>query len=246
MRKNLEVDVPKDADTEVQRVRGLKKSIFTRTRIATLSLVLVLALSVSSTLAFEKWTGNQTPNRGNVGATEVLIGENLNNTGSFEYTLSETGNDVKFGTDTKQVKIKLSNKVNITDSQITVSFIPLAQNSFSPTNNPGTYAYSTTDESGNATEEAFTSFNEKWTDIKTETVDGTEYAYIDTDVMRLYLNNNWANEWTYNNGVFTSINTFSKGDESQPLLMGVELRDGVDESEYETYKVEVVARAVSA
>ena len=79
MKKNLAVDVPRDAETEVNRIRGLKKSIFTRTRIACLCLVMVLALSVSSTLAYEKWSGNATPNRCWMNYVGIKIGENGSN-----------------------------------------------------------------------------------------------------------------------------------------------------------------------
>ena len=270
MRKNMEIDVPKDADTEVQRVRGLKKSIFTRTRIATLSLVLVLALSVSSTLAFEKWTGNQTPNRVNNGDVDIHIVEEVNGAA----VAADNGrSDVSFGYGNKKVKIKRGDLqlVNEYPDKVRVSFIPELQKSVK---DPNAAADATSVE----TKLVSVPFSEEWTTtapagiqsgtrIVSTDADGNvtesvaDQKYIRYGDLVLWLNNAEVGNWSYSDGAFTYIKSddgdayLSRGEETGFLLMGVDWADKVQgltcslsDTEKESYKVKlnVIADAIQA
>ena len=259
MKKNLAVDVPRDAETEVDRIRGLKKSIFTRTRIACLCLVMVLALSVSSTLAYEKWSGNATPNRGYYADTELIIGEGLNGN-AISYTVSETGNDVTQGASNKKVRVKMANKPNIVDSYVTVALVPMAgSTSFNQasdpngTQNPTTNAYY--NNPAGTPEYGYAFFDQTWSG-SSPVYEGGKW-YIETDVMRLYLSNDWNNTaadpagkggcWVWSDGAFKYSVTRSAGQETQNLLEGVVFREGVNvENDYTYYQVQVVAQVTAA
>ena len=239
MKKNLAVDVPRDAETEVDRIRGLKKSIFTRTRIACLCLVMVLALSVSSTLAFEKYSGNATPNRGTMSYVGVVIGEDT--TGSYDWTGNDK-TDVQGGDSGKKVKVKLTGNGE-EENRVEMTFIPLAQsiNFTDQTNNPKTDAYY--NEASGTGEVAYSSFDQWWSAPKSELVGGSIRWYIETGVMKLYLASDWETYWTNSNGVFISKNTYKAGQETPVLLTGMDLQESVSKDvDYAAYKVRVVAR----
>ena len=254
MRKNLAVDIPRDAETEVDRIRGLKKSIFTRTRIATLCLVMVVALSVTGTLAFEVWTGNTTPNRGNLGVSEIQIGEKLNGNGTYVYDLDETGNTVQQGAANKKVRVKMEKRTDNIDSNVTVAIIPMAASSFEGTRNAnGTDAYYAS--YGNK-EYGWSSFDQTWTGEEPSKDEDGKWC-IETDVLRVYLADGWndgasdpegdGGYWEWVDGVFAYSTTRASGEETQDLVSGVVFRDSVDvANDYTNYKLQIVARSVAA
>ena len=222
MRKNLAIDVPRDAETEINRVRGLKPSIFTRTRIALLCLVMVVALSIAGTFAFEKWTGNSTPNRGTEGDVDVHIVENVNNTLD---TTDTNGVNVSFGTNTKKVKLKAGSDQNITNQKVRVAFVPQR-------------AGVTDTTSGRS---ANTFLDEDWSAMPVTDEDGTYVQYAE---FKLYIDSNWAQKWDYSNGTFTYKESLGSGEETDYLLYGVKLSSG--EETAEGVKVNVIAESIQA
>ena len=228
MRKNLEIDVPKDAETEVQRVRGLKKSIFTRTRIALLSLVLVLALSVATTYAYISWTANQTPNRASAGEIDFSIVETVN--GGTEEKVNAGQTDVEYGVGNKQVKLRASDNVDIASQRVRVSFIPVQQREVDKDKGYVADVY----------------MNEEWSAPKTATVTGdddveTTYTYIECGDIKLYIANNWADDWTYDSGTFTYKKSLEQGQETPYLLLGMESSTN---GKGDTEKIHVIAEAI--
>ena len=119
-RKNLEVEVPNSKPAELVRERSLRKPIFTRTRIVTLSLILVLSLSIAGTLAYLTYTTNQTPNRVNEGTVGLIIVEN----GTDQTTGANT---VDQGAGNKEVQVKSEDNINRADELVRISFLPEVQ-----------------------------------------------------------------------------------------------------------------------
>jgi hypothetical protein len=221
MKKNLAVDVPRDAETEIQRVRGLRASIFTRTRIALLCFVMVVTLSVvGGTLAFEKYSGNATPNRGTEGDVDVHIVENVNNTID---TTDTNQTEVTFGTDTKKVKLKAGTDPDVANQKVRVSFVP--------------QRVAATYEASNRIANAF--LDEDWSATPATDDDG---PYVQYGEFKLYIDANWAEKWDYNNGTFTYKQSLNSGEETSYLLLGVKLTSG--EETAEGVKVNVIAEAI--
>ena len=234
MKKNLAVDVPRDAETEVDRIRGLKKSIFTRTRIACLCLVMVLALSVSSTLAYEKWSGNATPNRGTFADVNIKIGEKTSISAAdstYKYD-SEAEGTYSYGKNNKVVRITASNQPNEVESNVFLTIVPEVESK----------GYTTTT-STDPLSGALLTFDEE---LSAPTYEGGEW-YMQTSVLRVYLNNDWQSKWSYitNKGVFQYKTPLAKGESTDYLVRGVVLQDEVNASDYKSVKVTVIAKGVA-
>ena len=229
MRKNLAVDIPVDAETEVQRVRGLKKSIFTRTRIALLCLVMVISLSVVGTFAYEKWSGNTVPNRTNSSDVELHIVESINGATAVSDT---DGTGVELGYGKKQVYLQVgqdkNKEKNRGPEKVRVSFIPECEsNDYAGAN----VAIDETNASG------------KWGEIKTE--EGTNYKYISNDVLKLYITSNYDEKWDYDgDGTFTYKTSLKTDDKTEVLLQGVDFVNAADKDNYAGVKVNVIADAI--
>ena len=231
-KKNLEVDIPKGVDTEVHRRHSLKNSIFTRTRIAALSFVLVLALAVTGTLAYLAYTGNQTPNRSSIGEVAVRIGEKTSIDANPAY---DTDGEYPLGKDKKVVFVAHSDNPSAISENVTVSILPQVESK----------QYS--DNQGNALSDGYLSFNEEWSALKQETdSDGKTWDYIETSVMKVYLAQGWSTNWTFqsSNGIFRYNKSLSKGEKTDDLISGVVLQDSVKASDYKSVKLAVIAQAV--
>ena len=222
MRKNLQVEVPRGAHAEVQRKRGLKKSIFTRTRIAVLSLILVLSLSVTGTLAYLQWTANQTPNRSTVGEVELHIVENVNTSTT---AVTDTDSNTNFGTGNKVVKLKAGTAANRVPEKVRVTFVPEVQYK---------------DGDGN-TLNANVAMAEDWSADATTDTSGTYFTY---GLLKFYVNADWKDKWDYSDGTFTYKTTLGKGEETENLLLGVDYVTASDADNYGTVKVNVIADAI--
>ena len=240
MRKNLAVDIPIDAETEVQRIRGLKKNIFTETRIALMCLVLVVALTVTGTFAYDRaeYTGNETPNRTSDGVIELKIVESIN--GGPEVVDQDIDN-VPEGEQKKKVKIRTGTEVNRAPEIVHVSFVPQVYMNFAATVDPEDPP------EASKTGESNVAFNETWSKIL---YDGDK-PYIETDLVKLYLDADELKYWTYNNGTFTHKEALERGQETGYLLTGVVAGDllndatsGSSRADYGAIKVNVIAEAV--
>ena len=240
MRKNLAVDIPKDAETEVDRIRGLKKSIFTRTRIATLCLVMVLGLSVSGTLAFESWVGNTTPNRGNWADVDIHIVEEVNG----GQMIDENASNVSFGYGMKKVKFKRDDLGTEYPDKLRVSFVPEMQKTQArPTGETTGSAAMTVsvplaDENTNNADMygKIEDGTQLVTDEDGNVTNGVTSKYIRYGNLVLWLNSDELTNWSYENGAFTytkgtgsTQGTLSRNEETGYLLMGVDWADNVKE-----------------
>ena len=229
MRKNLAVDIPKDADTEVQRVRGLKKSIFTRTRIALLCLVMVISLSVVGTFAYEKWNGNTVPNRTNSSDVELHIVENINGGATAITDQDQTGVNMGYGN--KKVYVQVgqdeNKEKNRGPEKVRVSFIPECE---SAEYEGANVAIDETNAAG------------KWGEVLTDT---SGHKYISNDVLKLYIADDYSSKWDYDgDGTFTYKTALKTNEKTETLLYGVDFVNASDKDNYGGVKVNVIADAI--
>ena len=230
MKKNLEIDVPKGAHTEVKREHNLKKSIFTRTRIVCLCLILVVSLSIGGTLAYLTFTSNQTPNRAGVASADVRIGERT----SIEATevTYDTDGSYSGGQNSKVVAVYAGTSEGQVEENVTVSLVPQAESD------------SFIDTSGTVQDGGYANFNQNWSGVQTDATTGCDF--IETSILRVWLAEGWSDNWTFNgDGTFSYKTTIKKGEKTTELMTGVTLQSGVKKDDYKSIKVVVIAQGVS-
>ena len=237
-RSEMDLDIPRNTNADLTRVRSLRTPVFTRTRIMVLALALVAALSISGTLAYLAWTTNQTPNRVVPGQTVIKIGEKASlDADSYTY---DTDGGYNFGFDKKVVAITAGDGGGQVGENVYVSLVPEAESN--------QYAEYSATGSPTALSGGYVSFNEEWSALKQETIDGTTWDYIETSVMRVYLAQGWSDKWTFQstNGVFRYNEVLQKGETTPNLVSGVVLQDSVKASDYKSIKLSVLAQAIQA
>ena len=230
MPKNFEVKIPKDAETEVVNKKALRSNVFTRTRIAALSFLLVLALgAVGATHAYVQWTANQTPNRDVPGSVEIEIVEtNIDKDGNsteLDTETSDTTNGTAAGGNgNKVVAVKSDNDPNRVEEVARVQFVPEFES--------------------NDVTDAHIAISEYWGKGVQQDATTGKY-YLETDVLLLWLDDNWSTSWSYNdNGAFYYKKVLQKNTKTPTLLTGATLKDDVNKSDYKSIKVKVVAEAL--
>lgn len=221
----MQFDVPKKVNTDIYRVRELCNTVFTRARILTLALVLIVALSISGTLAYLAWTSNQTPNRAAQGDVEIEIIE-VNKKGSTTTNVN-TGNgdstgSADSGTDTKVVSVKSDDDGGRAEEVACVHFLPEIESKQVSGANVAITEYWGRGVQGNA----------------------ASGYYLETDVLKLWLASDWQDSWFYDNGAFYYKKVLGANTETPTLLTGVTLNDNVDPASYSSIKVRVVADAL--
>ena len=234
MPKNLNIEIPKDAETEIVNKKAMRSSVFMRTRIAALSLILVLALgAVGATQAYIQWTANQTPNRGTNSRIGIRIGEKTAVDADAVY---DTDGEYDLGLDKKVVFVEAEDGPTDLSGTVTVSVVPIAESN--------TYA----DNNGNKLSDGYQAFAEEWSALKQETIDGVEWDYIETTLMKVYHAQGWSNNWTFqkNNGIFKYNKPLARGEKTDDLISGVVMQDTVNKSTYKSIKLSVIARTVQA
>ena len=218
--KNIEVDVPNDKTTEVVRQKGLRKGTYSQARIAVLIFTLVLALGIGATFAYVVYTGNQTQNRATAGDVGLQIVENgtVNTTGALT---------VAAGTDTKKVAVKSEDLPNRADEIVRVTFVPEV-----------IYKDSAGSALGN------TLLSETWS-APQQTGEESNKFYIKTDLLTLYLADDWQDNYIYKDGAFIYKKILGPGETTPTLLQGVVWADAsVNRGDYGDIKVNVVADAL--
>ena len=238
-KNNLDLNIPKNTDARITRERTLRNTTFTRTRILALALVLIVALSITGTLAYLTWTSNQTANRATTGTINLKIGEK--NATATEYTYNTDGT-YSAGDGNKKMLVEIDNTPSAQKSYVKVSLVPLVSSkSYS---NPS-----------NTTQEGFASFNQDWSNLQTETKDGKTRYYISTGVVKIYLADGWNSaggsksgvwQWSSVDGTFSYSEPLSAGEKTQELLSGVEMVDTVNSDTYKGYKLQVVVQGYAA
>ena len=234
MNKNLNIEVPKDAETEVVNKKSLRTNVFTRTRIAALSLILVMALAaVGGTQAYIQWTANQTPDRGTSARISIRIGEKASLTADAVY---DTNGNYSLGTDKKVVFVEAGSGPTELEGTVTVSVIPQAESKTFSDNN------------AQLVSDGYQTFSQEWSALKQETIDGTTWDYIETSLMKVYLAQGWDEHWTFqkNNGIFKYNETLKSGEKTSDLISGVVLQDTVNKDTYKNIKLSVLAQTVQA
>ena len=230
MKKNLEIEVPKGAHTEIKREHKLKKNLFTRTRIVCLCLILVASLSITGTLAYLSYTSNQTPNRAEVGQADVRIGERV----SIEATAVTYDTDGTYdaGLNSKVVAVYAGESDVQVEENVTVSLVPQVESK------------SYVDTSGNVLSGGYENFDQNWSGVQTDASTGR--SYIETSIVRVWLAEDWSDNWTFNgDGTFTYKTTIKKDEKTTDLMTGVTLQSGVNADDYQSVKVVVIAQGVS-
>ncbi len=217
--KNLTIDVPNDRPAEVVRLHSLRKSIFSQTRISVLVFALVLLIGVGATVGYLTYTANQTPNRSGVGDVSIQIVEN-----GTEY---DSGTNTVTGTATgKQVSLKSNTATNRVDEVVRITFVPEVE-------------YKQDD-----TVVGNTLLNEEWS-VPIEYESG-KYC-IDAGLLRLYLADDWSNNFIYKNGSFVYKKVLASGEQTPTLLEGaVWTGTQAEREQYGNVKVNVIADAVQS
>ena len=221
MKNRLEIEVDKHADTEVIREKKLKNPLFTRVRILTSVLILLIA-AIGGTLAYLAWSGNQTPNRMTNGEIGVQIVENGT-------VMSVDTNTVSAGIGNKVVALRSNYAANRRDEVVRCTFLPEIQSHEK-------------DSSGKSLGAAV--YAEDWSTIKNDSTAGLDY--IETDVVRLYLVSGWSDNWLYKDGMFYYKKVVPVNTTTEALLSGIVLQSGVDASNYGDIKVNVIADAIQS
>ena len=232
-KKKLNVDIPKNSNAEITREHNLKNPIFNRTRIAALCLVLLIVLCIGGTLAYLTWTSNQTTNRTDLGTVEVEIVEtnkvsgkttqvDTSNTNAGEET---TGNS-EGGRDTKNVTVKSDDDDNRVEEVVRVMLMPELKSK----------------QMKNANIDANIVSTGTWgSDVKGDSTNG---YYVETEVLKLWLADDYADNWTYKNGAFYYKKVLKGNTTTPSLLKGVTLQNSVNKNDYESIKVRVVSEAL--
>ena len=235
MSKSFEVTIPKDAEADVVNQRSLRKSIFTRTRIALASFVMVMALgAVGATHAYLSWTANQDPYGSVLGRLQVSVGERTSLTADAVY---DTDGSYDLGKNKKVVFVQSGLYPTSLDGTITVSVIPEVESQ--------NYA----DNNGNSLAGAYQTFSQDWSSLKQETdSSGVTWDYIETSIMKVYLAQGWSENWSFQkgNGIFKYNKVLKKDEATEPLISGVVMQDTVNMSAYRNIKLTVIARSVQA
>ena len=179
-----------------------------------------MVFSIGTTLAYLAWTGNQTPNRSTSGEVELQIVENGT---ALADVYAE--NEVDSGSGNKVVQVKSTESANRSDEVVRITFVPeVASN----------------DDTGNV------AMNETWTEVKSEAVGGSTKYFIETELLKLYLADDWQSYYIYKDGVFYYNRVVSTGTTTEELLSGVVLQDGVNKADYGDIKVNVIADAIQS
>lgn len=220
--KGMYFDVPNDRPSEVVRQRSLRKGTFSQARISALVLALVIALGIGGTLAYVIYTANQTPNRATAGEVGLYIVENGTKNTSGSATISA-------GDTTKQVQVLSEEATNRVDEVVRVTFVPQVEQK---------------DSSGNVLGQQL--LDEEWS-APSQTGDASNRFYIKTDLLTLYLADDWQDNYIYKDGAFIYNKVLEPGQTTPTLLQGVVWADSSkDSADYGTVKVNVVADAIQA
>ena len=224
----MRFDIPDDQSADVTRVHALRNTIFTRTRIVALILIMILALSVAGTLAYLIYTGNQTPNRFTDLDYTIRIAESSDGTTFKNYKGSETKskadtedgnqNSMSAGEETKQVKFKVSGN---SEDPVVVRMSVTAQVEDKESEDDVQYG-----------DDVKTFLNGTWS--APTTVDGKQV--IHTDLVNIILADDWASNWLYKDGAFIYNKTVKGGDETPLLVKGVEWCGTGDDATYDATK----------
>lgn len=238
MKKKLEIDIPKGKNTEVTRKRSLKTTIFTRTRITALSVVLVIVLSITGTLAYLAYTANQTPNRMDLGEIGIKIvettkvGSTTTSNKEFHDATDDSGsvNTADDGNGNKNAWMKA------TTVDGTGSLSEVVRMTIQPE-----IEYLDADKTtvlGNAF------ISEDWS---APMKDSNSKYYLKSDLLKIYLADDWASHYIYNNGTFIYNKSIKEGAETEKLVTGAEWADqSISRSDYGDIKVNIVAESIQA
>lgn len=237
-KKNLKFDIPDNKSANVTREHSLRDSIFTRTRIVALCLILVLALSIAGTLAYLTWSGNQTPNRPTIGDVNVKIVETTTvgsaTTSNKEFHDSsdenQSVNTADDGNGNKNAWLKATNSAgtNVVSEVVRMTISPEIE-------------YLASDKTtvlGNAFVE------EDWSGPQK---DSNNNWYLKSNLLKIYLDSSWQSYYIYKDGTFIYNKTIKQGDSTEKLVTGAEWADAtISRSDYGEIKVNIVAEAIQA
>lgn len=229
MKKSLEVDIPRDSEADVVNQHSLHKGIFTRTRIAAMSWLLILSLGVvGGTLAFIQWATDQNPNRDTMGNVEVEIVEVNTDKDGNETTLdtenfTTTDGVSEGGVNNKVVKVKSDDDANRVDEVVRVQFLPEIESN---------------DVSG-----GHIAISEYWDQGVQQDV-ATNKFYVETSALKLWIADDWESNWVYNDGTFYYKKVLPKNTTTPTLLTGVTLQNTINKNDYKSIKVKVIAEAM--
>ena len=233
MAKNINIEIPKGAETEVINKKNLRSNVFTRTRIAALCLILVISLGVvGGTQAYMQWTANQTANRESSGRISIRIGEKTSLTADATY---DTDGNYSLGANKKVVFVEAGSGPTELEGTVTVSVIPQAESKTFSDNN------------SQQVSDGYQTFTQDWSSLQQETdSDGTTWDYIETSLMKVYLAQGWSDNWTFqkNNGIFKYNKTLKSGEKTDDLISGVVMQDSVNKDTYKNIKLTILAQTV--
>ncbi len=217
---------------DIVRQKKQRRSSFSLTRtVAAVALLVLCLVSTGSTMAYLTYTANAAANRTTAGAVYIEVGENT------ESNVFHSGTStVESGIDNKQVWVSNPDGPDRTDVVVRVSLVPEVEALASDGTASGASQF----------------MSETWG--APVQLSGGSWA-LKGEVLTVYLNRGWQDNWTYADGAFyykkvlkpgEATTEFKDGKPTSPLMTGVEMADGQNAADYGTIKVNVFADAIQA
>ncbi len=211
---------------DIVRQKKQRRSSFSLTRtVAAVALLVLCLVSTGSTMAYLTYTANAAANRTTAGAVYIEVVET---TASGTKSFKSGSNTAVSGTDGKLVTISNPEGPDRTDEVVRVSLVPEVE----------ALASDGTTKTG-----ASQFMSETW-GAPVQLSDGS-WA-LKGEVLTVYLNRGWQDNWTYADGAFCYKKVLSPGQSTAQLMTGVEMADGQNAADYGTIKVNVFADAIQA
>lgn len=233
-KRTFSFSIPEDKSAEVTRVHALKNTIFTRTRIVILCVIMILVLSIVGTLAYLSYTANQAANRFTVAgdvSIRVIETTTYNGTTTTDKIYQSGTNQADGGEGNKKVGAKATTDdgSSVSEELVKLTIVPEVEQ-LDPSD--------TTKVLGNAY------LSENWSAPQQ---DSSNNWYVDCGLIRLNLSSTWQSNFIYKDGAFIVNKTVYQDDTYKDLVTGVLWADSAaDRNDYGKINVDVIADAIEA
>ncbi len=233
-KRNFRFDIPDDKSADVTRVHALRNTIFTRTRIVILCVIMILALSVVGTLAYLNYTANQAANRFTVASDahiQVIETTTYNGTTTTDKLFHSGTNNADAGEGNKKAGVKAVSEdgSGVAEELVRMTIVPEVEQ---------------LDPSDSTTVLGNAYLNENWSAPQQ---DSSNNWYIDCGLIRINLSSTWRTNFIYKDGSFIVNKTVNQDDAYKDLVTGVLWADSTaNRSDYGKINVNIIADAISA
>ncbi len=217
---SLKLHLGRRERVDIVRQKKQRRSSFSLTRtVAAVALLVLCLASTGSTLAYLAYTTNQAANRATAGAVYLEIKET---TATGTTQLHSGTYTAKGGTDGKKVWVVNPSGADRTGEVVRVSLVAQV--------------------GSKDVADANQFMSETW-DAPVQ--EGSAWI-LKGDVVKLYLDEHWQDNWTYADGAFYYKKVLEPGQTTEMLLKGATLVDGLSADDYGTVKVNVFANAIQS